>query len=96
MSSTQIPHSAPIVINAPPPQDLGSYARYMSMHTKRQMEAANRASHRRSSGSASASLSSSVSSSQNRTGNDSYGPTVMPNGVVASPQSTGVDRYDNA
>ncbi|KAJ4306427.1 hypothetical protein N0V88_001228 [Collariella sp. IMI 366227] len=69
MSATQQHYSSSMSMSPPPPSDLGSYARTMHQHTKRQMEAI-------SSPPRSSSSNGSTDSHHNNQGS----PTGLPNG----------------
>ncbi|KAG7288898.1 hypothetical protein NEMBOFW57_005258 [Staphylotrichum longicolle] len=65
MSATQGTYSSSLSMSPPPPADLGSYARTMHQHTKRQME----------------SISQSPQRSSQNSQSSHYAPTGLPDGV---------------
>ncbi|KAK4173458.1 hypothetical protein QBC36DRAFT_194587 [Triangularia setosa] len=82
MSTSQnASYSVGLAMSPPPPSDLGSYARSMHQHTKRQMDSISQAS------------SSSDRRSPSRSNDRSSGTSSMPNGVSNRRANPGEYNY---
>ncbi|KAK0739606.1 hypothetical protein B0T21DRAFT_285919 [Apiosordaria backusii] len=82
MSSAQnASYSVGLPISPPPPSDLGSYARSMHQHTKRQMDSISQAS------------SSPNRRSPSQNGDSRSGTSSLPNGVSNRRQNPGEYNY---